>query len=195
MFRQRGSSLLELLVVLVILALLATFTASAMTTILRRTDLRAAAAHVRVILETENAAGQTNGVYRGVKFFTIDDTWFYTVYVDGNGNGVLTDDINRGIDRPAGEPRRLLVPGTLARLGFAPSGAVDPDDGQPIPPDARVVQFGRSNICSFSDTGSCTAGTIYLTDGVSAGAMVRCSGAGGNIRVQYYGLTGSSWSN
>jgi prepilin-type N-terminal cleavage/methylation domain-containing protein len=195
MIRQRGSSLPELLIALAILALLTTVTTSAMTTVLRRNSLRAATRHVRDILETSNFEGQSSGAYRGVKFFLVGDEWFYAVYEDGNGNGVLTEDINRGIDRRVLGPRRLLEPATLARIGFPPSGIVDPDDGLPLAPDVRSVQFGRSNICSFSDHGSCTAGTIYLTDGVSAGAMVRCSGAGGNIRVQYYGLTGSSWSN
>jgi prepilin-type N-terminal cleavage/methylation domain-containing protein len=195
MTAQRGNSLPELLVVLAILALLATFTTSAMTNVLRRTDLRGAAGHVRDILETANAQGQTKGLYRGVKFYQVGDEWFYAVYEDGNGNGILTDDINRGIDRRVEGPRRLLEPGTLGRVGFPPSGIVDPDTDRPMPSDSRPVQFGRSNICSFSDYGSCTAGTIYLTDGVSAGAMVRCSGAGGRIRVQYYRLAGSSWSD
>jgi type II secretory pathway pseudopilin PulG len=195
MVRQNGSSLLELLVILAMLALLATVTSSAMTTVLRRTDLRAATGHVRDILETANADGQSKGAYRAVRFFTAGDEWFYAVYEDGNGNGVHTDDINRGIDRRIEGPRRLLAPGTLARVGFPPTGIADPDTNRPIPPGTRGIQFGQSNLCSFSDYGSCTPGTIYLTDGASAGAMVRCSGANGRIRVQYYGLTGSAWSN
>jgi type II secretory pathway pseudopilin PulG len=183
------------MVVLAVLALMATMTTSAMSTVLRRSDLRAATGHVRDILELTNAEGQTKGAYRGVRFSMIGNEWFYTIYEDGNGNGVLTEDINRGIDRPVQGPRRLLEPGVLARVGFPPSGIVDPDTGDPIPPDARAIRFGQSNICSFSDYGTCTAGTIYLTDGGSAGAMVRCSGAGGRIRVQFYGLTSHTWSN
>jgi type II secretory pathway pseudopilin PulG len=195
MAREKGSSLLELLVVLALAALLLTMTASAMSTLLRRTDLRGVTSHVRDILETVNADGQSKGAYRAVRFLTIGDEWFYAVYEDGNANGVHIDDINRGIDRRVEGPRRLIAPGAVARVGFPPTGAVDPDTGLPIPSGTRGIQFGQSNLCSFSDFGSCTPGTIYLTDGASAGAMVRCSGANGRIRVMYYGLSGNRWAD
>ena len=179
---------------LFILAIMATVTTSAMTSVMRRTDLRAATGHVRSILESANVEGQNKGAYRGVKFTMIGDEWFYTVYEDGNGNGILTEDINRGIDVRIEGPLRLFDPSTRARVGFPPGGIADPDSGPWIPEDARALRFGESNICSFSDFGSCTPGTIYLTDGVSAGAMVRCSGSSDQIRVEFYGFPSNKWA-
>ncbi len=195
MARENGSSLLELLIILILLALLVTMTTSATTTVLRRTDLRSATGRVRNILELANAEGQTRGAYRAVRFFTVGNEWFYAIYEDGNGNGVHSSEINRGVDHLIEGPRRLLGPETMAHPGFPASGIVDPDTDRPIASDERPVQFGAANLCSFSDYGACTPGTIYLTDGVSAGALVRCSGASGRIRVMYYGLNGSQWSN
>lgn len=176
-----------------ILGIMATVTTSAMTSVMRRTDLRAATGHVRNILDNANTEGQNKGAYRGVKFTLIGDEWFYTVYEDGNGNGVLTEDINHGIDVRIEGPRRLFDPATRARVGFPPGGIADPDGGAHINEDARALRFGESDICSFSDFGSCTPGTIYLTDGVSAEAMVRCSGSSDQIRVEFYGFPGK-WS-
>src|ERR1700730_7043068 len=116
MAREKGTSLLELLVVRALVALLLTMTASAMSTLLRRTDLRGVTSHVRDILETVNADGQSKGAYRAVRFLTIGDEWFYAVYEDGNANGVHIDDINRGIDRRVEGPRRLIAPGAVARV-------------------------------------------------------------------------------
>jgi hypothetical protein len=181
------------MIVVALLAILTTMTASSLS-ILRRTDLRAATGHIRDILMTANMQAQSKGAYRGVKFSMVGDEWFYSIYEDGNGNGILTDDINRGIDLKVDGPRRLFGPGTMANIGFPPSGITDPDTGQRIPEGADAVRFGQSNICSFSEFGTCTPGTIYLTDRVSTGAMVRCSGAGDQFRVEYFGLTGNNWS-
>ena len=192
--RQRGVSLLEVVVVLAILGLFLTISSFAMQSIRRRTGLRAAASGVRDSLMKAKSSSVTRGSHRGVRFFNIGDQWFYSVYEDGNGNGIYSEEINRGIDKLIEGPKPLFEPGS-AQVGFPPSGIVDPDTNRPFPPTARPVQFGQSNLCSFSYYGACTPGTIYLTDGVSAAAMVRCSGAGGRIRIRFYGLSGKTWAN
>src|SRR5262245_39083272 len=42
-----------------------------------------------------------------IRFSAAGGTYSYTVYVDGNHNGVLTRDIQRGIDRPVLGPEKL----------------------------------------------------------------------------------------
>ena len=194
MMRQRGVSLLEVVVVLAIAGLFLTISSFAMQSVRRRTGLRAAAGGVRHLLMKANSSSVSRGSHCGVRFFNVGDQWFYTVYEDGNGNGIYSEEIKRGIDKLIEGPKPLFEPGS-AQVGFPPSGIVDPDTNRPFPAGARPVQFGQSNLCSFSYYGACTPGTIYLTDGVSAAAMVRCSGAGGRIRIRFYGLSGKTWSN
>jgi type II secretory pathway pseudopilin PulG len=191
---ERGASALELIVTAAILGLLLTTTTTATTTMIRRSGLREATFKVRSLLEIANAEGQTLGRYRGVRFTQRGSEWFYAIYEDGNGNGVLTDDILAGTDRLIDGPRPLVPPGSMVHVGFPISGVTDPDTNVTIAAGTRPVQFGKSNLCSFSDYGSCTPGSIYLTDGISTTAMIRCSGASGRIRVAYYGLTSSRWS-
>jgi type II secretory pathway pseudopilin PulG len=193
--RQRGVSLIEMIVIIAILATLTTISTAAMTSLLRRKDLRASAAHVRSILETTDAEGQTQGAYRGVRFIQAGEQWTYAVYQDGNDNGVTTTDITAGIDRLVQRSRPLLPTGSLAIVGFPPTGVPDPDTGAPLQPGSRPIRFGRANLCSFSENGTCTPGTVYLTDGVASAAAIRCSGATGRIHILYYGLDGQGWSD
>src|SRR6266849_3366648 len=194
MMRQRGVSLLEIVVVLALVGVFVTISSFAMQSMRRRSGLRTAAGGVRTLLMKTSSSSVTRSTHRGVRFFNIGDQWFYSIYEDGNGNGIYSEEIKRGIDKLVEGPRPLFEPGS-AQVGFPPSGIVDPDTNRPVPPGTRPVQFGQSNLCSFSYYGACTPGTIYLTDGVSAGAMVRCSGAGGRIRIRFYGLNGKRWSN
>jgi len=194
MMRQRGVTLLEVVVVLAIVSLFVTISSFAMQSIRRRSGLRAAAIGVRGLLIRTNSKSVARARHCAVRFSNIGDQWFYSIYEDGNGNGVYSEEIKRGIDKLVEGPKPLFEPGS-AQVGFPPAGAVDPDTNRPIPPGTRGVQFGQSNLCSFSYYGGCTPGTIYLTDGVSAAAMVRCSGAGGRIRIRFYGMNGGTWSN
>jgi type II secretion system protein H len=192
--RQRGVSLIEMIVIIAILATLTTISTAAMTSILRRKDLRATAARIQSVLQMTDAEGQTQGAYRGVRFTQAGQQWNYAVYQDGNDNGVTTADIAAGIDRMIQPPRPLLPTGSIAIVGFPPAGVPDPDSGAPMPPGSRPIRFGRANLCSFSENGTCTPGTVYLTDGVARAAAIRCSGASGRIHILYYGFDGPRWS-
>jgi type II secretory pathway pseudopilin PulG len=189
-----GSSLVEMLVVVSLIGMSAAISTAAMTTMVKRRDLRSAALHIRTLMQLNDTEGQTLGAYRGIRFSKVDEVWYYTVYEDGNKNGVLSADIAAGIDRVVQPSRPLLPTGSITRLGFPPGGVPDPDTRLPLLPGARPVQFGRSNLCSFSENGTCTAGSIYLTDGVSTTAAVRCSGATGRIHILYYGYEGARWT-
>ena len=143
----------------------------------------AAAAAVTGDLRLRLAAGELVGVLRlarswavrhganvAVKFRTArDGTVTFTLYRDGDGDGVLNRDIDSGVD-PQVEPaaaalqlrarRRLRLPagaaGAGSRLARAPGA-----DGDPI-------RFNQSDLASFSPLGTSTPGSLYLTDGAAA---------------------------
>jgi prepilin-type N-terminal cleavage/methylation domain-containing protein len=115
------------------------------------------------------------------------------IYRDGNGNGVLTKDILKGIDPPS-KGSHGWDRGDV-RIGIL-QGIRVPDPSSPSKPLAGVgdpVRFNKSDICSFSPLGECTPGSLYLTDGRSRMAVVRVYNRTGRIRVLYYTAGARRW--
>jgi hypothetical protein len=129
------------------------------------------------------------GVYTAIRFERLDDgRVFYSVYSDGNGNGVRSSDITAGLDRRVAGPYPLS--------GGAPGVRVGINPGVPnLPPESGLlegdpVRFGSSDILSFSPIGTATPGTFYLA-GDSAQAAVRVSGGSARVRLMLW--RGGRW--
>jgi hypothetical protein len=123
-----------------------------------------------------------SAAYTAIRFEKdADGTWFYSIYADGNHNGVLADDIRRGVDIRIG-PRRLLDAGAAGvRVGIHPSVPAPPPDTGTLDP-SRPVQFGNSSMLSFSPLGTATPGTFYLA-GDARQAAVRVTPGSARVRL------------
>jgi prepilin-type N-terminal cleavage/methylation domain-containing protein len=113
---------------------------------------------------------------------------FFAIYADGNGNGVRSAEIRRGIDRRVEGPFPLTGGAPTVRVGFL--------SGVPAVPPARGVlsgdpiRFGRADMLSFSPMGTATPGTFYLAgDGVQAAVRV----TPGTARVRLMVWRGDPW--
>ncbi len=108
-----------------------------------------------------------------------DGSFTAAMYLDGNGNGVRTRDINAGIDLLIAEPVRLsdLFPHVLLFLN-------DPADAST--PDTSVLM-------SFTPTGTASSRTLYLRGGDGSQYAVRVLGATGRTRVLRYVPGTRSW--
>lgn len=114
------------------------------------------------------------------------------IYRDGNGNGVRTAEIKKGIDPPGpgphgwdrGDVRISILRNVRVPDPSSPSKYLDPSD---------PVRFNSSNLCSFSPLGECTPGSLYLSDGRSRMAVVRVFNRTGRIRVLYFKAGSRRW--
>jgi Tfp pilus assembly protein FimT len=108
----------------------------------------------------------------------------FTVYQDGNRNGVRTRDIQRGVDPMIDPPARLfeLFPGVEI--------AVTPEAG-----GGDGVQVGSSNLLSFSPMGTATSGTVYVKGSDGTQWAVRVLGATGRTRVLRFDTRTGQWVN
>jgi prepilin-type N-terminal cleavage/methylation domain-containing protein len=189
---QRGFTFPELLTVVAIIGIMAAISTSILMNALMRTGLRSAACRVRNILVMTRANAVALEANQAVKFTQRNGAWYYAIYNDSNGNGVLNDEISSGIDPIVEGPYPLFNAGSIGQVGFPTQGVADPDTGAPIDAGASAVNFNRSTLCSFSAVGSGTPGSIYLTNGSDA-MMIRSSGDSGHIRVMTYDSLWRRW--
>ena len=189
--RANGYSLIEVLTVVAIIGLIALCAVPAFANYRRRVSVMAAAEQFRSILRATRARAISGGRNAGVKFISGRE-WTYAIYVDGNGDGVRNEDITRGIDRRVFGPAIVMPSFHIATIGVLAMTIKDPD-GDPLKPGDPPVQFGRSNICSFSPNGGGTPGTVYLVDGGGQLWAARVHGAGGRVRVLRYDSGRKKW--
>jgi hypothetical protein len=180
---SRGASLAELAAVLAILGLVFAMSVPALLEILAEESLATASREVAAILTSARARAVFQGAEVGVKWVANAGDLVLTVYQDGNGNGVTTADIKKGVDRLVAGPYWLgnrfpgvsfsFVPGMN---GTDPGGAAIGDLSDPL-------RFGNSNICSFSPVGHASPGTVYLSNRRSRQAAVRVSPVTAKIQI------------
>ena len=127
----------------------------------------------------------------GVKFGPSTDGYVMTTYVDGDGDGIRSEDIRDGTDTADGPSARLgeLYPGV--RVGVL--------DGLPAieasaePPGDDPVRFGAARLASFAADGSATPGTLYLQGIDGSQYAVRVAGETGRVRAWVFERRGRVW--
>jgi len=189
---SRGMSLIECLVVIAVLGILMLCVSPALGKMQRRCALAVAAERLRLQMIRAQSDAATLSKNCGVYYFQRGGQWMFAIYADENGNGVLRSEIASGVDRRIEGPAPLLDTTAPIEVGIG-DGFTDPDTLSAIAPGTSPIAFNSSFICSFSQIGSGTPGSIFLHDGGSLGAAVRCSGSEGHLRKLFYTGKGQKW--
>lgn len=190
---QRGMTLLEIVGVIAIIGIVAIASAPAFANYRRNASMKAEVAELRGILRAVRSRAIMRGTHAGVKFTRAGSVWVYSLYDDGNANGIRSAEIASNVDRRYSGPSMLMPQFNIAGIALLPATIRDPD-GDPLVPTASAVQFGSSTICSFSPTGSGTPGTIYISDGAGKLCALRVYGASGRVRLLRYNADLRRWS-
>jgi hypothetical protein len=115
----------------------------------------------------------------------------YSVYRDGNGNGVLTSDIRSGIDSPVGAAESLRDHFKGIDFGALPGlPAIDPGG---TPPGDDPIRLGAGSLLTFTAHGSSSTGTIYIR-GREAQYAIRVFGDTGKSRILKFHHRTRRWS-
>jgi hypothetical protein len=123
------------------------------------------------------------GRYVALRFMPAGGDYLTEMFIDGNRNGVRSDDIAGGIDTPLR---------TAALLSSDYSGvhiALDSSLGL----GSNPIRLGGSTLLSFSPSGTATAGTVYVLGRDGTQLAVRVLGATARTRVLRYERATSSW--
>jgi type II secretory pathway pseudopilin PulG len=181
----KGFQLAELTVALAVLVLILMLGAPSLLRASGDLRLRLAAGELVSVLRLARSCAVRLNANVAVKFRTArDGTVTFTLYRDGNGNGVLNREIDSGVDRQVEPPRRLTSFGRGFGFGFPP-GPPPTDPGSPGHTLATndPIRFNQSDLASFGPLGTSTPGSLYLTDGVKRLAAVRLANHAGSLRV------------
>ena len=179
---ERGYTVVELAIALLILVLAASLLIPNLRAYSQEVQLMGAAQVFKGKFRLAQSIAMRRGVETAIRFERgADGIDYYSVYVDGNRNGVLSADIARGVDTRVGVPVRLDAGAAGVRVGInARVPAIPPDRGWLDPTDP--IRFGRSNMLSFSPLRTATPGTFYLA-GESAQAAVRVTPGTARVRI------------
>lgn len=181
--RQRGATLLELLIVLLLFALFVAALGPSFRTLSSQQRLRLAAAEVAGTLYRARSQAILLGVPVGIRFGIAGQRVTYQLFRDGDGDGVLRRDVEQGIDPPLEPPRRIGHLGRDIVFGFPPRPPTVDPGGRPLNRLHDPVRFNRSDTASFSPLGVSTPGSLYLTDGREGLVALRLSSRTGKVRT------------
>jgi prepilin-type N-terminal cleavage/methylation domain-containing protein len=181
--RERGYSLMELLVVIATIGMILAVTLPSLGEVNRRREIRAASAELRSIFREVRSMAIAGGHNVAVKFSLEEGEWQFGIFEDGDGDGVRNDDIASGRDPLVRPFRRVFGSQGHVRIGLPPVPVHDPDRGV-VGPEESPVRFNRSTLCSFSPLGGGTSGSIYLTEGTRA-AVIRMYGPTARLRLLF----------
>lgn len=191
---QRGQTLVETVIVLVLMGLSAVVVLPVLGTAQRRAALGKVTEQVRSQMWRARSDALTTGRATALVFDRLPDgRWRCAVVRDGDGDGIRRTDIAAGRDTQVG--RVLELDSERASLGFIPSCDIpDPSGGGLLGGDFDdPVRAGAGDILTFTPEGTATSATLYFSDGRQMMRAIRVYGVTGRLRTLRWMIGWDRW--
>lgn len=117
----------------------------------------------------------------GLQFVATSAGYTQAAYRDGNGNGIRSRDIQRGVDPQVGSLERVSAQFQGVDFGVLPG--LPPVDPGSTAPGTDPIKLGSSDILTFTPRGTATAGSLYLRGRRNTQYVIRILGETGKTRV------------
>jgi hypothetical protein len=193
---SRGLSLVEALLVVAVLAIVATVVLPDLDEIRRAAALGAASSQLKGLLYRCRADAVMNRRATATVFEQrTDGSWRCFIAVDGDGDGIRSRDIRALIDPVVGEILHFEAGG--AGLGIL-QGEFVPDPsgrGRLRGNLSDPVRAGRGNMITFTPRGTATPASIYLTDHRARMRVLRIYGGTGRVISRVWRSGWPEWRN
>jgi type II secretory pathway pseudopilin PulG len=146
-------------------------------------DLRAAGAvrYIATKLQQSRMEALSRSANVGWQFVITTNGYTYTPYLDGNGNGIRSKDIQTGVDLRIGPVERLT--NQFAGVDFGVLPGLPPVDPGGTAPGSDPIKLGSSNILTFTPLGTSSSGSLYLLGRRNAQYAIRILGETGKARI------------
>jgi type II secretory pathway pseudopilin PulG len=157
-------------------------------------DLRAVAAarYVSSRLQQTRIESIVRGHRAALRFDQVPGGYAFRTFVDGNRNGVLSADVQSGVDRPIGPTDALGHRFAGVEFGAIPGlPSVDPAGG---PPGTDPIRTGPSDMVTFTPMGTATTGSLYVRGRNNVQLAVRIFGQTGKTRVLKFNSRNQQWN-
>jgi len=185
-----GFSLLELVFVV---GLITTTVVAIVPSVASAVDTYRTVGAVRYVaarLQRTRMDAVTRGVNAAIRFTATGTAVSFGVYADGNGDGVRSADIDRGIDRLLIGPER--VGEHFAGVEFGTLPGLPGVEGS-APPGTDPIRIGSARMASFTPVGTSTSGSLYILGPHRAQFVVRLYGETGKTRILKFNARANTW--
>ena len=192
---RAGVALAELLAALALLGLIVAVTLPAMGGLLRKRSLAAAGATLAGEIARIRHEAIARRRHVGIAFERTPGADRYSVYVDGGRQGILAAEIASGLDQRVRGPVDIGASFAGIRLGIPGPGRIPkiPPGRGVLVPGSDPVQFGGTDIVSFSPQGESSSGAVYLMDRGGELRAVVVYGRTGRIREWAFNKNANVW--
>jgi Tfp pilus assembly protein FimT len=127
-----------------------------------------------------------------VRLELVGDRTRFRLFADGNGNGVLQRDIDRGID-PALTPPAWLDDQVRDMSLRINQHITDVAGSTTLEPGDDPLRIGNTALVTFSPLGGATSGTLYLAAHRGPQMAIRVFGGTGRVRVLMFDTPTRQW--
>jgi hypothetical protein len=186
-----GYSLLELMMVVTLGVTLSGAAVPEFLIALDDTRASGATYHISGRLQRARMEAVSRSAMVGMKFTKSAAGYSYAVYLDGNRNGVLSRDIQSGIDPLIVAAERL--PDQFPGIEFGAIPGLPPVDPGGTAPGTDPIRLGTADMASFSASGTSSSGTVYIRSRRDAQYAVRIFGETGKTRMLKYDARTRLW--
>lgn len=188
----RGAALIDVLPAMALAAIVSATTIPVVAGTLEYERARIGAHHLASRLMLAQLEALRRGAFVALRVEVRGSDASMQLFVDGNGNGVRTRDIESGVDLPLGPADSIAshASGVSLRLN---QRVLDVAGSSWLEAGSDPVRIGSSSLISCSPTGSLTSGTVYVSAARGPQFAVRLLGSTGRMRVLTYDPATALW--
>jgi type II secretory pathway pseudopilin PulG len=189
--RTDGYSLLELIFVL---GTLTTLAGIAMPQVLGMIDDYRTAGATRYVssrIQRTRMEAVSRSSRVAMQFVPHGQGYSFGVYLDGNGDGIRSEDIRNAIDPSIAAVDRLAD--HFSGVEFGVLAGLPPVEAAGAAPGSDPIKLGASNLLSYSPAGTSTSGSIYVRGRGHAQYVIRVFGDTGRTRILKFNRRTREW--